>query len=282
MCPLGRRSAAWLAVALVCLLMSGCVREAPIEGGSASPNPSHLAPAREKEASATPTGALDVSDCQFVLAGLMLDPRPPSWPRPPDWPDASMPRFGYSFYECNRLSWAHYERGPVGIMFEGEQLDIELYGCSPDRLHDVWLTTRVYVDDAELADAWAAFFGGPVSVVNFGLKDVGIGPLNETRLTWEGEQVSPSTIVLHHGPRENYTYNRISRFIWFNETSLTTLDLTATFNSVDPQALFAVGQFGEPSPLAKPIEPEIVYVVRDSGLHGTGEITTWDNHDCRP
>ncbi len=281
------KPAVFALIATLTMALSGCLA-GPSPGQDhvdhkAMPGESSVSEPRTRITGEAPVGTLDLTECNHVSFGLTLHAVPHTWPRPDSWPDAFLQRFGYAFYDCERVSWGQYERGPVQILFEGETLELNAYGCTPDRFNSARLVTRVYMDDRELATAWQGFFGDPVSIVEFNFSEEELTEgLNQTRLAWSGESVDASYMMMPHGPHSSGTQEKEYRYIWFNDTSILTLDLMIQYEQPDPIGPAGVAYFGAPSPLAEPIGYEEVGANRYYRVQGAGEITTWDNHDCQP
>ncbi len=270
---------------LVALLVAGCASpsEVPPDSDGGAAHPPGEEPTRATITVPAPHESIDFSNCEYVELGQFWGPLPTTWDRPPGWRDSIHTYLEYTYYECERFAWKHFERGPVRLMFEAEDLLENGYPCDPlGGVSGLYLVIRTYIDDAEIAVHWADAFHKPVLLTEFNLVESTAGAMMETRLEWSANGSAPSTLAFPHGAPRNSVDETTHRYLFFNDTSMTAMDLDVAFRQADPQGLYGLGHFEDPSPFAGQLADQPVSPNRHTGLNGAGSFTTWNNHECKP
>ncbi len=266
---------------LLLVLLAGCVDNGNRPTVDDESRPDSEDPGREvREAPyvATPTGALDLTHCEYAILSTLYGPQP-TWPRPPGWPEPERPLFSYHYFDCTRVAWGLFERGPIRIMLVGDNFGIQDLPCE-EGFHDVLLALIMFVDDSEFANAFQEELGLPVMLAAMSLVDANVGGVNQTTVKWIVEGYDESSAVLHHYLPRDHVDETMSRFVWFNETSMTGLDFILTYNSPSFPPGLAAAHVSEP-PLNEPVADHVLGAQRRHNLNASGEITTWNNFDCR-
>ncbi len=141
------------------------------------------------------------SDCTYMWLKF-------TWPGPtnPRGPPANwtQPTFAlqtntyYAYYECERFSWMDFER-PIKILWELNGNLVADNNCTTGDNFPASLVEAVYLDDAEIADAWKDQYELPTQIATMSLTTQLSSKPMEARLEWRVADYPPSVGTYRFG-----------------------------------------------------------------------------------
>lgn len=225
--------------ALFCLiLISGCSEE-PVreplaaEPGSASTSdpssPTSLRPPAPTEPGAP--GFVDVafwSDCKgFRTSVAVVRSMHQLPPGPDDWEERSPPLadFDDRFYECSRLSWGGFERGPVVVLLElAGDMGFPPEQCSGESATLLRQLGTIWFDDPEVAAYAREVYKMPAFYGDFSVTRQTMDGVITQKWTWSTPGAASSNVTFPDVEVPTNPGSHVTRVFWFPESQVYAFD----------------------------------------------------------
>lgn len=275
----------FLLMALSALAAAGC---AGPEDDEAPGPPENEPPTGGEPPRGLPRGpsvnftGFDMSGCDVIWGTFdyPLGVRP--WDLPSTWGETYLNRYKYLSFQCERISWGPHEPGPVHFLVGGPDASGAPRNCDSTDWQENIIITEFYIDDPNLGGLLAADFGWPVLAADVSYQRDTNGNLTEDTLTWQPQPGDTSTMVFNYPRIPDDEGHESWRFLWYNATTMSALDMEVTRWDVNPDVTVSYGWFGDPSPLAQsPMSQRPGGGGSAHKFSAQGEVTTWPNHECK-
>jgi hypothetical protein len=203
-------------------------------------------------------------------------------PLPPGWQPESSPVFQLlQLYECTRLSWGTFERGPVHLIFELSEDFIAPEACERGDFERESIVRALWIDDAEIGAWLAKTYNFPIRIATVNVERVGAEATVET---WKWAQTQDAQSELHFQfsiPRSDPTTTR-HRLYWFDQDSVNYMDLSKTFSYDDNAMRASAGVLQQPTIYANWTGSNEYAGLADRlyGLDAAVSISLFDDFQC--
>lgn len=279
-------------IVLATAALAGCVGDADSPVADAGD-----APASEGDAAEAPlvlpalVDGVEATDCSGAVASAIIPgaveaPTPEGWAAETTraWTDIRM----YA-WQCERLAWGEFERGPVRIVVELHNAHQTPHACQwGTGFLTFWMLHGLWVDDPELADAWARTYGLQAVVADIAMHDED-GPAASRSITWShvagGGSVSNTLTVLAEQGEQPVSMPP-SRMFWEvpeavgNGSRLASLDLEGGFAHSPLAERPALAEFDPPLILARYGPAFPMAGARQADGDVGGDFTTYVDLQC--
>lgn len=196
---------------------------------------------------------MSATDCKGVSTVFYGPTMVFSEPMPPGWEERDTIPATEVFlrlYECQKVSWGPFERGPVTMLAEVHGSLDASEGCLEDRPSDAgphtWLTT-FWFSDRELAEWVKTNYGAPVHYGEFKItQDATPAGVSHT-WSWRAPEQEWSFITMRDIPiSDDHATTYIETWFWFNGLGISYMDFSKISMSDDTSAPVVDGHMAPP------------------------------------
>ncbi len=284
----------WSVLASVALvLLTGCTGtpasdHPPDDSTGATPGGTADAPARPPPPASA--GPLDPTDSPWILDGcdrwtaliehenVIYAPEGPSgWEKLGIIPEVV---YRYEVYECRRVSWGTFERGPVRMAFQSHDYYQAPESCRDGVSGAAYLLVHGITDDAELAQAIQAEIGLPTVVGTISIETNEQHGLVMAQVRWgAGDNLVELTFLPYTGSKGPAQFETVD-FVYDGST-LAALHTSKTQHYTDPEFSLVEGQVGPATSYGQAGGSQVFTNAQVlSNVHQTREITLHEDPLC--
>ena len=267
-------------------LLTGCLAEDAPKHPPVGPTPTQT-PSPPDETSDSPPREIPFevfwSDCHGIRTAFTfpLDTNPVD--HPPGWEPEGRAgsELGVEVYECQRVSWGPFERGPVHFLFElhGELDPPEK--CTEGDPNFIRAFTSFWTDDASLGQYLDDVYDLPVIVGNFTETVTSNPETREIHWVWNTNGSQPSEVSVHTVGEEKQSWGgNLVRMYWFNATHLSYMDIDDDVRGYKVSSILSPGTMSEPMVFSRTGLPFMGRSVVITEGDMSGKIKTFEGFDC--
>ncbi len=214
---------------ILCVLIAGCTESGPAP--SEDPKPSTPPPQDPPETPIDPvdppsipdlrTPGMAVNDCQAWLITQYYAPGQHPATAPPDWEaenDLGVRGVNLYAWECQRINFGPFERGPVRIVVEAHDNFMPPAECREGNgtFFNAYLS-RLLVDDADIANFMHTMHGLPASYAEFDATVDAAAVVSTYTWTWDSDG-GVSVVSVIEDDQQTPADLITTRFLWRNGT----------------------------------------------------------------
>ncbi|MEK6985613.1 MAG: hypothetical protein AABX89_04440 [Candidatus Thermoplasmatota archaeon] len=225
------------------------------------------------------------SDCKALFTSVVLPDSLAPTISPPTWNEPPLGGLGAELktevYECERVKWGKFERGPVRMMWELHTGILPPEKCDSNRTFPIAFVMQVLVNDAELVEYMAMELGLPARFANISLRESLDPPHYSQAWNWNVPEFPESTLESFVVGGEIDETKEIGRIVWVSTTSLFFMDWSSTLRNTYTNKWLVHGVLAAPMYYASLGIPTFISDGASTGNYAmTGHMWEFSDFQC--